>query len=475
MTSYNGNSLVGCRFEPAGLAAPSISFAATRSVLGDPTLPASVDLRPHCTSVEDQGRTNSCTANAVVGAMEYHLAKRDGGPTDLSRLFVYFNTRRLNGTIDQDGGARISEAMAAALAYGACRAELWPYDVARMAEQPPQPAYLDGLGHEAMQYARVPGVEGAVRALAEGLPVVFGCFLPQRCYDEAARTGRIPATRPEERGAPPQFGHAMLLVGYDLGAKEFIVRNSWGPGWGDSGYCRLPFEEAAYFSPTDGFWVLASLEAKQSFKVTRPDDAAARSGPAPALSDASPSAVFGAPLAEGAGHAAEASVKSEIERMKAELRGDMASRRAALSSQIAGLRGGARALGGAAKGDLKSACGTCNGSGVCFYCGGVPTRRVRLEDPIPPQCGHCHGSLRCNSCGGSGYFAAPDQPTRSAATNPTIPKTKREPLGDWKRCQQCNGSGACYYCRGSGVNMGYPCSACNQTRACSYCGGWGKV
>jgi len=408
MAEWNGNSLTGCIFEEPRAEDPTLRFGARESVLGDTSPPQRVDLRPHCTAVEDQGRTNSCTANAVVGAMEYHLAKRDGRATDLSRLFVYYNTRRLNGSIDRDGGARISEAMAAALAYGACRAELWPYDVARMAHEPPQQAYFDGLGHEAMQYARVPGAEGAVRALAEGLPVVFGCFLPQRCYDEAAQTGRIPKTRPEERQSPPQFGHAMLIVGYDLPAKEFLVRNSWGPGWGEGGHCRFPFEEAVLFSPPDAFWTLASLEPRQSFQVSRPESAPAGQAPAAAPAAASPmapGAVFGqTPTAPGAA-GGQGSVKSEIERMKAEIRGELDARRKALSSLRGGAPGapsittdGAAGSAASARGNLgEGPCMMCQGLGYCYHCNGT----VRV---CGYPCAACYYTGKCSACGGSGRY-----------------------------------------------------------------------
>lgn len=422
MNDWQDHSLSGCVFEPPKSPAPTMSFAAAAPVLGDPTVPRRVDLRAHCTAVEDQGRTNSCTANAVVGAMEYLYAKRDGRAPDLSRLFVYYNTRRLNGTIPKDGGARISEAMAAALAYGACKAEIWPFDIARLMEQPPQPAYMDAMGHEAMQFARVPGVEGAVRALAQSLPVVFGCFLPRRCYDEAATTGRIPTTSPQERGSPPQFGHAMLLVGYDLPAKEFIVRNSWGPRWGDAGYCRLPFEEAAYFAPIDAFWVLASLEPSQGYKIENPSTAASTAAgtPTPTMAVDSPSAVFGKtptpPPGMGAPNSLSgglADAKAAAEKLRAEIKGDIAATREALAARLRGLRD--------------------------------------TTDEPPSAVG----------------------PTTGQAGAP--PSSARPLGGEWVRCQQCNGRGSCFYCQGTGMNMGYPCSACGQSRSCSSCGGTGWV
>lgn len=37
-------------------------------------------------------------------------------------------------------------------------------------------------------------------------------------------------------------GHAVLLVGYDRTKKYFIVENSFGKAWGDSGYFYMPFD-----------------------------------------------------------------------------------------------------------------------------------------------------------------------------------------------------------------------------------------
>jgi hypothetical protein len=52
------------------------------------TLPSSVDLRPQCSKIEGQWRLGSCTANALVGAMEFLMIKDKKPCADLSRLFV---------------------------------------------------------------------------------------------------------------------------------------------------------------------------------------------------------------------------------------------------------------------------------------------------------------------------------------------------------------------------------------------------
>jgi C1A family cysteine protease len=53
-----------------------------------------------------------------------------------------------------------------------------------------------------------------------------------------ARTGVvcIPGSAEEPLG-----GHAVLAVGYDDASGRFLVRNSWGAGWGQHGYFTIPY------------------------------------------------------------------------------------------------------------------------------------------------------------------------------------------------------------------------------------------
>ena len=37
--------------------------------------------------------------------------------------------------------------------------------------------------------------------------------------------------------------HAVLIVGYDDPGQYFIVKNSWGPGWGETGYFRIAYSQ----------------------------------------------------------------------------------------------------------------------------------------------------------------------------------------------------------------------------------------
>jgi C1A family cysteine protease len=65
-------------------------------------LPAKVDLRPLCSKVEDQGQLGSCTANALAGALEFLERKDKIAFEDFSRLFIYYNERAIEHTIQSD-------------------------------------------------------------------------------------------------------------------------------------------------------------------------------------------------------------------------------------------------------------------------------------------------------------------------------------------------------------------------------------
>jgi len=242
-------------------------------------LPRRVDLRPHCSPVEDQRHIGSCTANAVVGAAEYLEGTATGSPRppDLSRLFVYFNARYLYGQQAQDSGSQVRAAMASLAVYGVCLERIWPYDPQRYAEPPPPEAYRDAERRQGLEYARLrPGAE-IKQALAAGFPVAFGTFVPKAVFEAATINGGrlpMPNTVPQDE----IVGHAMLLVGYDLDQGHYVLRNSWGEGWGDRGYGYAPLALIDAYPGSRDFWVLRRLEQNASYQVIRP--AGSHAGPA---------------------------------------------------------------------------------------------------------------------------------------------------------------------------------------------------
>ena len=52
----------------------------------------------------------------------------------------------------------------------------------------------------------------------------------------------------------------MLGVGYDDKKKRFLVRNSWGSGWGMKGYFTMPYPYLADRNLSDDFWTVRRQE-----------------------------------------------------------------------------------------------------------------------------------------------------------------------------------------------------------------------
>ena len=57
-------------------------------------------------------------------------------------------------------------------------------------------------------------------------------------------------------------GHAVCLVGYNDATQRFIVKNSWGTGWGDKGYFYMPYQVIKDTNMSDDFWIITSVQIR---------------------------------------------------------------------------------------------------------------------------------------------------------------------------------------------------------------------
>lgn len=135
--------------------------------------PAKVDLRSKCSPVEDQGQLGSCTANALVGALEFLEIKDGARFADLSRLFVYYNERVIEGTVNQDSGAFIRDGIKSLAKLGVCTETQWPYKINKFTKKPGLACYRSAKKHRILSYHRISTVDEMRTCLAEGFPFVL--------------------------------------------------------------------------------------------------------------------------------------------------------------------------------------------------------------------------------------------------------------------------------------------------------------
>jgi len=239
-----------------------------------PSMPSSVDIRQYCAPIENQGTLGSCTANAGVGLLEYFERKSFGKHIDASRLFLYKVTRDLM-QVTGDTGAYIRNTLGAIALFGVPPEKYWPYDIAKFDIEPSAFLYNFAEVFKGLQYYRLdpPGatlasVLATIKAwIAAGFPSEFG-FTVYSSISQAATTGKIPFPCAGEKVLG---GHAIDAVGYDDNMKitnsncnlttngAFLIRNSWGTGWGAAGYGWLPYDYVLKGLAND-WWTLVKAD-----------------------------------------------------------------------------------------------------------------------------------------------------------------------------------------------------------------------
>ena len=99
--------------------------------------------------------------------------------------------------------------------------------------------YLGEEQYRITQYNSLGTNVEMLEALNQSKPVVIGMTL----YDSFMTVN----TKRPELSLPGDYdfvigGHAVCVVGYSLPKQQFIIKNSFGKDWGDSGYGWMPFE-----------------------------------------------------------------------------------------------------------------------------------------------------------------------------------------------------------------------------------------
>lgn len=223
-------------------------------------LPELIDLREFDPDIYNQLESNSCTANAMGGAFQFEQ-KNQGKPDFMpSRLFIYYNTRVIEGTVNVDGGATLRNTMKTIVSDGVCPESKWNFNLSNISTKPNCCCYHVAKKNQVLQYLRVThDLTEIKKCLAEKHPVVFGYMVfSSFMTEEVAITGIAPVPNPSTEQL--LGGHAIVAVGYDNSKNSLIIRNSWGTGWGLNGYFYMPYEFITIPNLAADFWTIRLVE-----------------------------------------------------------------------------------------------------------------------------------------------------------------------------------------------------------------------
>jgi len=231
----------------------SFDNASEAGVLGAAAaIPATKDLRETWWKINDQGSTGSCvgwaTADSVV---RWALVK--AGRIDRNKLlavrFVWMAAKETDEfttqptTFIEEDGTSLKAALDVVRKYGVVYDDILPFKTGQLYPDPAKTFYALAAQLKISSYFNLGSNLGNWRTwLATKGPILTRLDVDATWDAATTNKGALEVYQPQTaRG-----GHAVALVGYT--SNHFIVRNSWGEGWGDKGhaYASWSYAQSAF-------------------------------------------------------------------------------------------------------------------------------------------------------------------------------------------------------------------------------------
>mgnify|MGYP000870397804 FL=1 len=226
-----------------------------RAIVQAEALPRKYSRRRMMGPVRDQGQYGTCVGFASAAVKDSH----EGLIT--SPLYIYANAKKLDGIPNQEG-TYCRTAMSVLLNKGVCPEDTLPYNQMRWPNLPTPTATADSeaLAYRVKAYASVLSIDEVKQSIVRDGPVLAAVLVCDSFVN--AKDGYIPLPGSEGKADYIRGGHAVCVVGYDDDLAHgpyrgyFEVKNSWGPNWGQEGYCWIPYDFFNFRQPDIGmtYW-----------------------------------------------------------------------------------------------------------------------------------------------------------------------------------------------------------------------------
>lgn len=228
-------------------------------VIVKPRVQSIVNLNNKFPPVYDQGILGSCTACALAGMIYYFHSSLKS-----SRLFIYYNERKLDNTIPDDVGSTLQNGIECLKKYGACQENEWPYIINKFAIKPPKKCYIYAKKHLVTQAKNIDETFLNMKSfITRGYPFVVGILIYQSFMSNyVSLTGNVPM--PDINNEILLGGHAVICIGYNDNTKQWIMRNSWSKKWGVNGNFYLPYSYLLDPKLAGDMWTIININCNDN-------------------------------------------------------------------------------------------------------------------------------------------------------------------------------------------------------------------
>lgn len=222
--------------------------------------PASVDLRAAWWDIGNQESTGSCVGwGSTDGLARFHFVKAGRLPqaAKLSPRFTWMASKETDEfvsapeTMIEGAGTSLKAALDILRKYGAVPETMLPFHIAtNMYIGNENTFFATAATRKIATYVNMQRNFANWRSwLASHGPILVALNVDHTWDNATATQGKLDTFQPTTvRG-----GHCVAAVGYRTDGR-FIIRNSWGTGWGDKGfaYASEAYINAAFFNESYG-------------------------------------------------------------------------------------------------------------------------------------------------------------------------------------------------------------------------------
>jgi len=226
--------------------------AAAAGLIAAVPLPPAKDLRESWWPVGNQGETGSCVGWATAdGVLRWHLTKagRIAKTDRVAPRFIWMAAKETDiytsyaSTFLELDGTSLKAALDVARKFGTVKDDVLPFAPPKLYPGEAQTFYTLAAQLRIVSYHNLGTKPDDWRQwLAQHGPILSRLDVDDTWYNANATGGKLDVYHPPSQPA----GHAVTIVGYT--PERFIIRNSWGKGWGDNGfaYASLGYAKAAF-------------------------------------------------------------------------------------------------------------------------------------------------------------------------------------------------------------------------------------